>query len=432
VFLLPATLLTAYLIGAIPFGYLVARCRGVDILHQGSGNIGATNVGRLLGRKYGILVFLLDFAKGALPVAVAEARPLDTDWPPQILGVTAGIAAFLGHLFPVYLRFRGGKGVATSAGVVAVLVPLPTFAALLTWLAVVLATRYVSLASLTAALVLCAFRLAFTPDPWGPQHLLVTLFCFLAAVLVWVRHHANLRRLWNGSENQLKDGPAMLQLSKTLHVLALGLCFGTLVFFTLAGVLLVDAFEQLAVKPASERPYWFPLPSELDKDPPSSKFPNPLRKEQGLRAFGHAVNPLFPWYYGIQTGCVLLGLATAWPWCSRSPGGRVHRWRVGLLVAALFTLGVGWWLEYVVNDLREPRNRLTEVVVREKAPTGEQIKQAEDARAAFGMWHGFSLLQNFATLLLVGAAMALAAQLPVAPESQVATSSTKAQSLAPV
>src|SRR5205807_3546616 len=101
----------SYLIGAIPFGWLVARAKGVDIFAQGSGNIGATNVGRVLGRKLGILVFILDFAKGALPVAVGRwlehAWPHES-WPTGLLPVLAGLAAFLGHLFPIYLRFRGG------------------------------------------------------------------------------------------------------------------------------------------------------------------------------------------------------------------------------------------------------------------------------------------------------------------------------------
>src|SRR5438067_10294942 len=114
------TALLSYLIGAVPFGYAVARWRGVDILRQGSGNIGATNVGRVLGKRFGILVFCLDFAKGALPVAAALAASpsLSLDLPPararQLLAVVAGLGAFLGHLFPVYLRFRGGKGVATG------------------------------------------------------------------------------------------------------------------------------------------------------------------------------------------------------------------------------------------------------------------------------------------------------------------------------
>src|SRR3954447_6458190 len=103
-------LVVAYLIGAIPFGWLIARSRGIDIFHAGSGNIGATNVGRVLGRKFGLLVFVLDFLKGAVPVAVAKRFDAGADWLP----VAAGLAAFVGHMFPVYLHFRGGKGVATG------------------------------------------------------------------------------------------------------------------------------------------------------------------------------------------------------------------------------------------------------------------------------------------------------------------------------
>src|SRR5262249_4008423 len=117
VVLVALTAVPAYLIGSVPFGYLVAKWRGIDIFRYGSGNIGATHVGRVLGKSYGLLVFLLDFLKGAIPVAAARAlTPADIDLPSQTLPVTAGIAAFLGHLLPIYLRFRGGKGVATGAG----------------------------------------------------------------------------------------------------------------------------------------------------------------------------------------------------------------------------------------------------------------------------------------------------------------------------
>src|SRR6516164_7300951 len=133
--MLPLTLiiLASYLLGSIPFGYLVARWKGVDILHQGSGNIGATNVGRVLGKRLGILVFVLDFAKGALPTAAARwaEQAQNPGTQTDVLPVVAGLAAFVGHMFPVYLRFRGGKGVATGAGVVTVLLPLPALAGLL-------------------------------------------------------------------------------------------------------------------------------------------------------------------------------------------------------------------------------------------------------------------------------------------------------------
>ena len=163
-------ILFAYLIGAIPFGYLVARWRGIDIFEHGSGNIGATNVGRVLGRRFGVLVFLLDFGKGAGPVALADwlTRSNPGGWSEALGGgvaaVAAGSAAFLGHMFPLYLRFRGGKGVATGAGVVCVLLPGPAAGAVLVWVGVLCATRFVSVSSLAAALALCLFRLALVPS----------------------------------------------------------------------------------------------------------------------------------------------------------------------------------------------------------------------------------------------------------------------------
>src|SRR5205823_5729878 len=217
VLLVSLTALVAYLVGAIPFGYLVARRRGVDLFAHGSGNIGATNVGRILGRRFGILVFVLDFLKGALPTLAATLldRGLRPDLPADTLPVTAGVSAFLGHLFPIFLRFRGGKGVATGAGVVAVLLPLPTLAALTTWLVVVSTTRYVSLASLCAAAMLCGLRLGLAPGPLEPEHRILTLFCLWATTLVFVRHGANVRRLLAGSENRLKESPAMNSLTRT-------------------------------------------------------------------------------------------------------------------------------------------------------------------------------------------------------------------------
>ncbi|MFO0881133.1 MAG: glycerol-3-phosphate 1-O-acyltransferase PlsY [Gemmataceae bacterium] len=195
----------AYLLGAIPFGYLIGRARGVDVLRQGSGNIGATNVARLLGLRWGILVFVLDFLKGGVPVLVAGQvpAPADAELYPQTLSVVAGVAAFLGHLFPIYLGFRGGKGVATGAGVIAVLVPWTTVAVLATWGLVLWLTRYVSLASIVAAAALFGLRLLTVPTPWSQEHLVITLFCLAGAVLVLVRHQANIRRILAGTEHRL-------------------------------------------------------------------------------------------------------------------------------------------------------------------------------------------------------------------------------------
>jgi acyl-phosphate glycerol 3-phosphate acyltransferase len=203
--LLALLVVLAYLVGSIPFGYLVARARGVDILRQGSGNIGATNVGRVLGRRWGILVFLLDFAKGALPVLLASwlPDPLVPSLPPHTTSVLVGVAAFLGHLFPLYLGFRGGKGVATGAGVVVVLVPVAALLAVLAWAVVLAASRYMSAASLTGAVVLCIVRLLPFFRPWDREEIVITVFCLVGALLVIVRHAANIRRLIQGTENRL-------------------------------------------------------------------------------------------------------------------------------------------------------------------------------------------------------------------------------------
>lgn len=413
-------ILAGYLIGSIPFGFLIARARGVDILHQGSGNIGATNVTRVLGPRLGLLVFLLDFTKGALPVLAARFLDATGD----ALAVCAGVAAFVGHMFPLFLHFRGGKGVATGAGVLAVLLPLPLLGSLYLWLVVLLATRYVSLASVTAAAFLVAERLAFSPEPLGSHHWVVTLFCILAALLVAVRHQANLRRLWLGNENQLSEGPMMLGLSKSLHVLALGTCLGAQVFFTILGLVVFPSFEELSAKGPDERPSWFPLPAEYGKPLPQEAVQyfgkgrfNDARLEQGSRAAGAVVAPLFVWYYGLQSGCVLLALACAWSWPRLAPGQRVHRLRRALLVIAVVLLAIGWWLDGVVHNLRGPRNDKIEQMLQSPDPTPPQIETAHAARAAFGMWHGLALLQNFAATLVVAVSLALAARMPEATPS---------------
>jgi glycerol-3-phosphate acyltransferase PlsY len=408
----------AYLIGGIPFGYLLARARGVDILQQGSGNIGATNVSRVLGRRFGLLVFALDFAKGALPAAAALwiAGDVERSWglaTAELVGVAAGLAAFLGHLFPVYLRFRGGKGVATGAGVVAVLLPGPALGALLVWLAVVCAARTISLASLSAALALCVFRLALVDDPLSLDNLPLTAFCFLAAALVVLRHRANLVRLWHGNENRLRDTPTMNTLTKTIHVLALGLWFGTVVFFTfVVGLVLFHAFELLGEQPVEQRPKWFPLPAAYARQ--DSVLDGP--KEQGTRAAGAAVGALFPWYFAIQGACGLLALGTALG-LSRAHPGRVHRVRSILLLLALLFVLAGWPLEQKVNALRGPRNEAVSAFLTSRPEQADKARTAAlEAKAEFGLWHGLSLLLNFATLGLVTVAMALAARLPGTPE----------------
>jgi acyl-phosphate glycerol 3-phosphate acyltransferase len=413
---LAVTFLVGYLIGGIPFGYLVARWRGVDILHQGSGNIGATNVGRVLGRRLGILVFCLDFAKGAVPVAAALRLAPALGVKPIVLGVTAGLAAFLGHVFPIYLRFRGGKGVATGAGVVTMLLPIATLAALMVWLVIVCATGYVSMASILAALALCVVHLVATPAPLEGENLVLTIFCLVAAALVLIRHRANLGRLRRGEENRLTPNRAMQQLPRTVHVLAVGLWFGMATFFSFAAApALFHTLEEVAEKPRAERPLWFPVPVEFDQT-------QQTRKEQGTRAAGVAISPLFAWYFPIQLACAVLGSATAVGWAVQTRG-RLHGWRVGLVLTALLTVIIGWPLEREVSALGVVRNETGDAQLTLAAalplnttavPGGleEARQKADAARAAFVRWHLASLLLNFVTCLLVTATMVLAAHLP--------------------
>jgi glycerol-3-phosphate acyltransferase PlsY len=412
---LAVTALLSYLMGAIPSGYLIARWRGVDILKRGSGNIGATNVGRVLGRPFGVLVFVLDFAKGAAPALLAKwwTAAQQPELPANSLAVTAAVAAFLGHLYPIYLRFRGGKGVATAAGAVTVLLPGPALAALFIWFAVVLASRYVSLASLAAAVVLCLFRLVFTPNPWSADDWILTLFCLIAAVLILLRHRANVGRLLRGNENRLKETPALLHLSKILHVWALGLWFGSAIFFSfVVGLNLFGTFERIAAEPAEERPPWFPMWKAYDGPSPDAKaLPEPLRKEQGTRAAGAALDPLFHWYFGIQAVCAVLATATALSWVRRG-GERIHVNRFCILLPTLVLVAFGWQLMHGVEVLRKMRSHSFDLMVRDSPPQDDSVQTAIAARRLFGQWHLASLGVNMATILLVTVAMAQAAYLP--------------------
>jgi glycerol-3-phosphate acyltransferase PlsY len=180
----------SFALGSIPFGWLVARAvSGVDIRHHGSGNIGATNVGRVVGRGWGWLVLALDAAKGAGPVLVA--RSMDPE-----AAVAAGLAAILGHVFTPWLGFRGGKGVATAAGVFAVLTPLPFTAALLAFLAMWGVTRTVGWGSLAGATTLLGATWALETAPG------LRAMATAVAVLVWVRHAGNLRRALGNSRSR--------------------------------------------------------------------------------------------------------------------------------------------------------------------------------------------------------------------------------------
>lgn len=187
----------AYLIGAIPTGFLLARLKGVDIRNVGSGNIGATNVYRCIGKSWGILTFILDFLKGYLPAAVFPL--LIPCWSKEFSGVPlsllCGCMAVIGHNWPVYLRFRGGKGIATGAGALLGFAPLAMLIGVIGWLMFFLVTRYVSLSSVLAAVLIAACS-------WWLYHgqiLMPVTLSVMGIIVIW-RHKTNLQRLLAGTE----------------------------------------------------------------------------------------------------------------------------------------------------------------------------------------------------------------------------------------
>jgi acyl phosphate:glycerol-3-phosphate acyltransferase len=189
-FILAAAL--AYLLGSIPFGLVLTRLAGYgDIRRIGSGNIGATNVLRTGSKRLAALTMLLDLAKGA--VAVLIARRFGPD-----MAAVAAVFVFLGHLYPVWLGFKGGKGVATAGGIVIAYAWPVGLAALATWLAVAVATRYSSLAALTACALAPLYTWLLTRDMRTTEVILVL------AVIVILRHHANIRRLLRGEESRIR------------------------------------------------------------------------------------------------------------------------------------------------------------------------------------------------------------------------------------
>lgn len=199
-------LAAAYFIGAIPFGYLVTRLvTGQDVRAQGSGNIGATNVIRVCGLKIGLLVLLLDALKGVAAVLLPVLMSAAQDWPD--LPIYCGLVAVCGHNWTVFLRFKGGKGVATSTGVFATLAPIPFAIALAGFLVTLLVTRFVSLASMAgAALLLIALLVQRAAMPDSPPSLTLIIVAAILVAFVFVRHRANIGRLIKGTEHRMEWG----------------------------------------------------------------------------------------------------------------------------------------------------------------------------------------------------------------------------------
>jgi glycerol-3-phosphate acyltransferase PlsY len=192
-----------YLVGSVPTGYLLGRSRGLDIRQHGSGNIGATNVWRVLGRNWGLVAFASDFLKGFLPLYLLRklSFPDDSSWMVSLLLVLCGLAAIIGHNYTPWLGFKGGKGIATSAGVMAALMPPVLAVALSLWIIATLMTRTVSIGSLLAAVVLPPAAAWFYPGEW----VYFGLATLAGGLAVW-RHRANIQRLLAGTESRIEFG----------------------------------------------------------------------------------------------------------------------------------------------------------------------------------------------------------------------------------
>jgi glycerol-3-phosphate acyltransferase PlsY len=191
-----AAVLAAYLLGSIPFAFLAGKARGIDLRTVGSGNLGAANVFRNLGRGWGIAVMAADIGKGVVAVVLAKVLT-DDPWP----AIAAG-AAMAGHVFPVWLRFKGGKGVAVGGGALIGLVPLTAAIALGIWLVVLLTTRFSSLASIVAAVAAPPVAIALD-EPWSS-----VAFTALGSIAILVLHRGNMARLIRHEESRIQLGRA--------------------------------------------------------------------------------------------------------------------------------------------------------------------------------------------------------------------------------
>ncbi|MDU0459361.1 MAG: glycerol-3-phosphate 1-O-acyltransferase PlsY [Geobacteraceae bacterium] len=191
--MLAALVTLAYLLGSIPTGLLLGKAYGIDVRKEGSGNIGATNLYRTVGRKVGAMTLVGDCLKGLLPVLVVKYSTLPPDFAAWV-----GLAAFCGHVFSLFLKFKGGKGVATALGVFLALAPMAVAIAIAVFAAFMSTWRYVSLGSIAAAAIM---PVAVAIRGGGRVLITVTL---IIAVIVIIRHHENIRRLIAGTENRFK------------------------------------------------------------------------------------------------------------------------------------------------------------------------------------------------------------------------------------
>ncbi|MDP8201696.1 MAG: glycerol-3-phosphate 1-O-acyltransferase PlsY [Candidatus Tenebribacter burtonii] len=194
------TLIATYILGSIPTSYIMGKLiKGIDIRDFGSGNVGATNALRILGTKIGVFTLIIDIGKGFLAVNIAR---IIIPEPTDLIIITTGLFAIIGHIFTIFLKFKGGKGVATSAGVFIALVPVPITIALLVFIITVWLSKFVSLGSILAALTLFISELVINIRNSFTQ-IEILVFTFIVALFIIIRHKANIQRLINGNENKI-------------------------------------------------------------------------------------------------------------------------------------------------------------------------------------------------------------------------------------
>jgi len=193
-------IISAYILGSIPTSYIMGRItKGIDIREFGSGNVGATNALRVLGTKIGIFTLIIDIGKGFLAVTVGKLLVED---PSDLILIFVGLSAIIGHIFTIFLKFKGGKGVATSAGVFIALVPIPVLITLIVFIITVWISKFVSLGSILAAFTLFTTELIINILN-SFEELEILIFTFIIALFIIIRHKANIQRLIAGNENKI-------------------------------------------------------------------------------------------------------------------------------------------------------------------------------------------------------------------------------------
>lgn len=203
-----AIFIVSYLFGAIPWGFIIGKAKGIDIREHGSKNIGSTNITRTLGKKWGMTCFLLDFLKGFLPSFIAVFIL------PKYFGfagnyadmsiMLAIIGSFIGHIFPVYLKFKGGKGVATGAGALLALTPMAVVIGLAGWAIIFKASRYVSAASILSAITVAVMTCVLSVSNIYSISLALQIFIAVICLIAIIKHKSNIVRLLNGTENRFE------------------------------------------------------------------------------------------------------------------------------------------------------------------------------------------------------------------------------------